>query len=58
LLVEPDSKELADAILTLISNESLRVKMGRSGREFVSETFSWDVCAQKMFQVYSEATEY
>jgi len=58
LLVEPNSNELADAILTLISDESLREKMGRSGREFVSESFSWDVCAQKMFQVYSEAAEH
>jgi glycosyltransferase involved in cell wall biosynthesis len=58
LLVKPDSYELADAILTLLSDKPLREKMGRSGREFVSGTFSWDVCAQKMFQVYSEAEEY
>ncbi len=57
LLVKPDSHELANAILTLLSNESLREKMGRSGREFVSKNFSWDICAQKMFQVYSEAAE-
>jgi glycosyltransferase involved in cell wall biosynthesis len=58
LLVKPDSNELADAISTLLSDESLREKMGRSGREFVSKTFSWDVCAQKMFKVYSEAKEH
>ncbi len=57
LLVEPDSRKLADALLTLLSNQSLREKMGRSGREFVSKTYSWDICAQKMSQVYSEATE-
>jgi len=57
LLVKPDSYELANAISCLLSNESLREKMGRSGREFVSKTFSWDICAQKMFQVYSEAAE-
>lgn len=57
LLVEPDSCELADAILTLLSNQRLREKLGRSGREFVTKTYSWDICAQKMGQVYSEATK-
>lgn len=57
LLVEPDSRELADALLTLLPNQSLREKLGRSGREFVTKTYSWDICAQKMGQVYSEATE-
>jgi glycosyltransferase involved in cell wall biosynthesis len=58
LLVKPDTHELADAILTLLSDKPLREKMGRSGRELVSKTFSWDVCAQKLFQVYSEAAEH
>ncbi len=57
LLIKPDSYELANAILHLLSDKSLREKMGRSGREFVSKNFSWDICAQKMFQIYSEASE-
>jgi glycosyltransferase involved in cell wall biosynthesis len=55
LLVKPDSRELADAILKLLSSWSLREKMGNKGREFVSKNFSWDICAQRMLQVYSEA---
>ena len=55
LLVKPDSHELADAILKLLSSRSLREKMGSKGREFVSSSFSWDVCAQRMLQVYREA---
>jgi glycosyltransferase involved in cell wall biosynthesis len=58
LLVKPDSHELANAILDLLSDRSLREKMGRCGRDFVSENFSWDICAQRMFQVYSEASEH
>ena len=57
LLVKPDSHELANAILGLLSNRSLREKMGRSGREFVCNNFSWDICAQKMFQIYWEALQ-
>jgi phosphatidylinositol alpha-1,6-mannosyltransferase len=55
LLVKPDSRKLADAILKLLSSWSLREKMGVKGREFVSNNFSWDICAQKMLQVYREA---
>jgi glycosyltransferase involved in cell wall biosynthesis len=55
LLVRPDSRELANAIMKLLSSWSLREKMGRKGQEFVSGNFSWDVCAQRMLQVYHEA---
>jgi glycosyltransferase involved in cell wall biosynthesis len=55
LLVKPDSRELADMILRLLSDRSLRERMGRKGRVFVSSNFSWDACAQKILQVYREA---
>ncbi|MEM3379109.1 MAG: glycosyltransferase family 4 protein [Candidatus Bathyarchaeia archaeon] len=55
LLIKPDSRELAGAILKLLSNARLRAKMGAKGRKFVSKYFSWQSCAQKMLQVYHEA---
>ena len=55
LLVKPDSRELANAIMKLLSSWSLRETMGRKGQEFVSSNFSWNVCAQRMLQVYHEA---
>ncbi len=58
LLVNPDSYELANAILNLLSNRSLREKMGGRGRKFISENFSWDICAQRMLQVYYEASQH
>jgi len=58
LLVEPDSYELANSILNLLSSRSLREKMGRCGRKFVSENFTWDICAQRMLQVYCEASQH
>jgi glycosyltransferase involved in cell wall biosynthesis len=54
-LMKPNSRQLAEAILKLLSNYSLREKMGNKGREFVSANFSWDICAQKMLKVYREA---
>ncbi|UCF45224.1 MAG: glycosyltransferase family 4 protein, partial [Candidatus Bathyarchaeota archaeon] len=55
LLVKPDSFKLADAILKLLSSRPFREKTGSKGREFVSNNFSWDICAQRMLQVYREA---
>lgn len=54
-LVKPDRRELANAIINLLSNEPLRKKMGRYARKFICENFSWDICAEKMFNVYYEA---
>ncbi len=55
LLTKPDSIELSRSILTLLSDASLRERMGTKGREFVVNNFSWDICAQKMLRVYREA---
>ena len=56
LLVKLGSTEaFADALLKLISDKTLRMKMGDDGRRFVVENFTWDICAQKMLKVYSEA---
>jgi glycosyltransferase involved in cell wall biosynthesis len=54
LLVEPDSIKLANAIINLLSNRSMRERLGYFGREFVCNNFSWDICAKKMLQVYNE----
>ena len=55
LLVKPESGALAEAILRLLADASLRTKMGARGREFVQREFSWDTCAKKMLGVYHEA---
>ena len=47
--------ELAEALLKLLGDASLRAKMGANGRCFVSEKFTWEICAQKMFKVYCES---
>jgi glycosyltransferase involved in cell wall biosynthesis len=58
LVKEVDTNALAEAILKLLSDKSLSRKMGQHGREFVSKNFTWDVCAEKMLQVYNEAKQY
>jgi glycosyltransferase involved in cell wall biosynthesis len=54
-LVNPNSSELSEAVTKLLSNETMREKMGARGRDFVSSNFSWDICAKKMLKVYREA---
>ena len=55
LVKRGSSDELADALLRFLSDKSLSEKMGANGRRFVSENFTWDICAQKMLKVYGEA---
>ena len=56
LLVKLGSPDkLADAIMKLLSDKALREKMGANGRRFVAENLTWDICAQKMLNVYHEA---
>jgi glycosyltransferase involved in cell wall biosynthesis len=57
LLVKPNSSELSEAVLRLLADAALREKMGERGREFVISSFSWDICAQRMRQVYLEAMQ-
>jgi glycosyltransferase involved in cell wall biosynthesis len=57
LLMNPNIDKLAEAILRLLSDEPLRVRMGAQGRDFVQKEFSWDACARKLLQVYREAME-
>ena len=56
LLVKRGSAdELADALVRILSDETLKEKMGANGRRFVMENYTWDICAQRMLTVYLEA---
>jgi glycosyltransferase involved in cell wall biosynthesis len=52
-LVEPRRPDqIAEAVIRLLRDEELRSRMGRAAREFVAETYSWDVCGKKMLSLY------
>jgi glycogen(starch) synthase len=55
ILSDPNSSSLAEGILKLLADDSLRKKMGAKGRQFVLNGYTWDICAQKMKSVYLEA---
>ena len=55
LLVEPgDEQSLADALVTLLSDDGLREEMGRNALKYCREHMSWDAIARKTVEIYAE----
>jgi spore coat protein SA len=49
-----DSRELAAKILHLLDNPDLGQRLGRQGRQWVQENFTWEKSARALEQVYDE----
>ena len=47
--------QLAEAVLSILGNDDRRRGMGAAARDWVMRTFSWDVIAAQLEQVYAEA---
>ena len=53
ILVNPgDYQAMANAIIKLLKDKDLRVKMGKKGRKRVERLFTWDSCAEKTHDLY------
>ena len=53
-LVEPANPQaLADKISILLKDKGLRTEMGRQGRIYVEDNFSWDAKAKELVDIYS-----
>ena len=50
-----DAIALAEAVVLLADNESMRTGMGNAGRTYVTEKFNRDVLAQRMLEVLQQA---
>ncbi|MEA3511864.1 MAG: glycosyltransferase [Actinomycetota bacterium] len=58
VLVPPrDSDALADAIVRLASDPTLRASLGASGRSFVKERFAWTATVETMLSVLESAED-
>ena len=58
LLVPPrNASALADAILRLLEDESLRHRLGESGRQKVLEHYTWETVVARFRQVYEGVIE-
>jgi spore coat protein SA len=49
-----DSRELAEKIIHLLDNPDLGKRLGRQGRQWVQENFTWEKSARALEQVYDE----
>jgi len=54
IVIEPDSKQLAEALNKLLSDPKLCKKMGENGRKLVLAKFTWDKITDEMIKVYKE----
>ena len=58
ILVPPrNEKALAKAMIKLLSDKSLRRKMGKAGRELVKSKYNWGDNADRMSSLYTELLE-
>ncbi len=55
LLLADRPEDFADRVLTLMSDESLRLRLGQNGRRLVEERYDWKVVAPLLGQAYVEA---
>ena len=47
-----DVEDFSDKILTLYNDEGLRNKLGKNGKEFIENEFSWEQTSKKLIHLY------
>lgn len=57
LVPQGSSKALAESLILLLSNDSMRRQMGRNARKKAEEKYSWAKVANEYYQLYKEAIE-
>jgi len=57
LIPTRDPVALANAILRLMEDHSLRLRLGKNARQLMIENYDWRIIAEKMEKVYNEVTE-
>jgi len=57
IITDCDSHRVAEAIVRLLDNRSLRVEMGKRGKKLVEEKYSWPELAKQIIEVYERILE-
>ena len=55
LLAEPNPKDIADKLMTLLSDPQLRQALGERGRRRVAERYAWGAIAARTEEIYEKA---
>jgi glycosyltransferase involved in cell wall biosynthesis len=56
ILLAEQPMDFAEAVISLMTDTGLNQRIGKAGREFVMENFSWQHAGDKLRQVYAEVT--
>lgn len=54
LISPPESRCLADAVLRLIDDKELRIRIGKAARTVVEERYTWEAAAKQLYRTYWE----
>lgn len=54
IITDCDASQVAEAILGLVDDPELRIKMGEKGERLVQKNFTWSKAAEKMIEVYAK----
>ena len=57
LVEEGNAEDIIMKLSMILNDNELKVKMGKTGREFVIENFSWEIIAKKFIQNISQYVE-
>ncbi len=57
LVAKPDAEDIAEKILWLIENPSIRDKIGKNAREKVVAEYQWEKLGDKLIGAYRQAIE-
>lgn len=57
LVPAKNPRAMADAVMKLLGNKSLRMKMGKAGRKRAVKNFSWPAAAKNTLRVYRDVIE-
>ena len=51
-----DENDLANKIITLAQNKSIRKQMGKNGYKFIIEKYNWNISEQELLKLYKQLT--
>jgi len=54
IVIEPNSKQLAQAIYKLLNNPQLSKKIGENGHKLILKKYTWDKIADQMIKLYEK----
>ncbi|MFX1518427.1 MAG: glycosyltransferase family 4 protein [Promethearchaeota archaeon] len=52
LIEQKNPKQIAESVISILSDNELRKSLGKKGRDWVMRTFSWDQLAKKIIKIF------